>query len=213
MKSKSNLLSIVIISFMTLFMTMSSVAVAQTYDIFIWTTENGMPVGDVTVVLDGETIVTTGGPMGGEAVFIGKAPGVYPYTASKAGYITVNGSVTVVDQNASDFAVMVPALYDIFIWTTDGMLPMGDVTVVLDGETIVTTGGPMGGEAVFVGKAPGIYPYTASKAGYITVNGSVTVVDQNASDFAVMVPALYDIFIWTTDGMLPMGDVTVVLDG
>ncbi len=55
--------------------------------------------------------------------------------------MTVNGSVTVVDQNASDFAVMVPvpATYDIFIWTTDGALPMADVTVVLDGETIVTS--------------------------------------------------------------------------
>ncbi len=214
MKSKSNLLSMFIGTLLTLLMTLPIISNAQTYDIFIWTTDQNMlAMGDVTVVLDGETIVTTGGPMGGEAVFTGKAPGVYPYTASKSGYVTVNGSVTVVNQNASDFAVMLPALYDIFIWTTDGMLPMGDVTVVLDGETIVTTGGPMGGEAVFTGKAPGVYPYTASKSGYVTVNGSVTVVNQNVSDFAVMLPALYDIFIWTTDGMLPMGDVTVILDG
>lgn len=62
---------------MTFFMTVPNVAVAQTYDIFIWTTENGLPLGGVTVVLDGETIVTTGGPMGGEAIFTGKAPRTY----------------------------------------------------------------------------------------------------------------------------------------
>ncbi len=213
MKPESKLLSIVFAALITLLLSLPVISNSQTYDIYIWTTEGGLPLGDVTVVLDGETIVTSGGPMGGEAIFTGKAPGTYPYTASKAGYVTYNGTVTVVDQNASDFAVMVPALYDIFIWTTEGGLPLGDVTVVLDGETIVTSGGPMGGEAIFTGKAPGTYPYTASKAGYVTYNGTVTVVDQNASDFAVMVPALYDIFIWTTEGGLPLGDVTVVLDG
>ncbi|MFK5855623.1 MAG: T9SS type A sorting domain-containing protein, partial [Bacteroidota bacterium] len=193
-----------------------AVMVPALYDIFIWTTDGMLPMGDVTVVLDGETIVTTGGPMGGEAVFIGKAPGVYPYTASKVGYVTVNGSVTVVDQNASDFAIMVPALYDIFIWTVDeNMLAMGDVTVVLDGETIVTTGGPMGGEAIFVGKAPGTYTYTATKAGFITVNGSVTVVDQNASDFAIMIPAIFDISFVCTEEGLPDGleGVEITIDG
>ncbi|NPD85431.1 hypothetical protein HNS38_11705, partial [Lentimicrobium sp. L6] len=122
-------------------MMLSSFSFAQ-FDIFIWTTDGMLPMADVTVVLDGETIVTEGGPMGGEAVFTNKAPGTYNYTASKDGFITVNGSVTITDANGSDFAVMLPTpeTYDIYIWTTDGMLPMADVTVVLDGETIVTEG-------------------------------------------------------------------------
>ncbi len=188
-------------------------AIAQPYDIYIWTTDgNGLAMGDVTVECDGETITTESGPMGGEAIFSGKTAGIYTFEATKTGHKTVTGEVTVTDQNASTTVVMLPA-YDIYIVTNDGNFPMAmpvsDVTVECDGETIVSD---FDGYAVFTGKPAGVYTFEASKAGHATVKGTVTVIDQNPMEFVGMLPA-YDVTIGVTFDSNPIENATVEFNG
>ena len=90
------------------------------------------------------------------AIFTGKVPGVYTFEASKAGYAPVKGEVTVVDQNAMEFVTMNPA-YDIYIYTQgSNMLSVGEVSIELDGETLLSSNDPMGAMAIFTGKVPGV---------------------------------------------------------
>ena len=61
--------------------------------------------------------------------------------------------------------------------------PLEGVCVILDNDTLVTGAD---GVAQFVDNLAGTYDYQASKEHYITVNGSVTVVDQDINDTLVM---------------------------
>ncbi|NPD87053.1 hypothetical protein HNS38_20075, partial [Lentimicrobium sp. L6] len=62
-------------------------------------------------------------------------------TASKDGFITVNGSVTITDQNGSDFAIMLPAppSYYAFFWCSIEGSATGveGIDVTIDGLTLV----------------------------------------------------------------------------
>jgi len=214
MKSKLQVFSEnVMIALTVLFMTMSTVLNAQNYDMFFWCSEEGSPMGlsGVDVTIDDVT-VTSG--FDGLALFEGYAPGDYDYTASKDGYVTQTGMVTIVDENIMEFVVLSPALlYDMFFWCSEEGSPMGlsGVDVTIDDVT-VTSG--FDGLALFEGYAPGDYNYSANKDGYITQTGMVTIVDENIMEFVVLSPApLYDMFFWCSEEGSPMGlsgvDVTI----
>jgi hypothetical protein len=79
---------------------------ASVYDMFFWCSEEGSPMGlsGVDVTINGVTITSD---FDGLALFEGYVPGDYDYTASKQGYITQTGTVTIIDANIQEFVVMI----------------------------------------------------------------------------------------------------------
>jgi len=170
-----------------------------TFDIFFWVTDGGpMGLSGVDVTIDGVTV--TGG-FDGLSVFEGYAAGDYDWTASKDGYVTQTGTVTVVDQNVEVFVAMelAPTTFDIFFWVTEEGNPMGlsGVDVTIDGVTVTSE---FDGLALFLAYEPGDYDWTASKTGYVTQSGTVTVVDENVQVFVGMPIMKYSVMFIVEDG-------------
>ena len=195
-----------------LFMSLSSMTKAQTYDIFFWATGGGpMGLSGVDITIDGVTV--TGG-FDGLSVFEGYAAGDYDWTASKDGYLTQTGTVTVIDQNVQVFVAMeaAPITYDIFFWVTEEGNPLGlsGVDVTIDGVTV--TGG-FDGLSVFEGYEAGDYDWTASKVGYVTQTGTVTVVDENVQVFVGMPIMTFSVMFIIDDGTNPIEGAIVSFIG
>ncbi len=167
---------------------------SATYEAFFWATDGG-PLGlsGVSVTIDGQTVE---GDFGGLSVLTGLADGTYSYTASKTGFVTQTGEVTITGANVEVFLTMAPA-YEVFFWATDGgPLGLSGVSVTIGDQTVE---GDFGGLSVLTGLGDGTYSYTASKTGFVTQTGEVTVSGANVEVFLTMAPA-YEVFFWATDG-------------
>lgn len=138
-------------------------------------TTAGKPLADATVsVLSGNQTVTATTDAQGRATFAGLLPGEYTFTASRKGYISNKGTVSVSAGAAATTTIsMTPITYQILVSVGDaskgGFLAGAMITVSGNGRTQTQTTDANGGKVFRV--ASGDYNITASKDGY----GSKTV--------------------------------------
>jgi len=165
----------------------------------------------VDVTVDGVTITSD---FDGLALFEGYAPGNYDYSASKAGYITQTGSVTVIDENIMEFISLPLEHYDVLVWCTDETTTtnLADVMITLDGVLIETD---TNGLAWYHNITVGEHEYTASREGYESVAGNIIVTNSNVALNLALNPIVYDMMFWCTEEGNPMGmsGVDVTIDG
>ncbi len=121
----------------------------------------------VAVTCNGETVITNAS---GNAVF-NLPNGIYPYTAVKAGYITLTGSITVNNANQTKNLIMFPAFWPVTFTVTAGGSPVEGAEVILDDTTQIT---PENGIVVFQ-KINGSYTWTVSHPDYVTQTGTIIV--------------------------------------
>jgi hypothetical protein len=159
---------------------------------------NTAKLSGATVSIDGQSAVT--GSTGAFSIS-GLAPGTYPVTASKTGYINYTGSMTV-SASQTISIVMTPVTYTLSGTIHSGSTTGSDlagVTVSIAGQTATTNS--TGGFSIS-GVAAGTYPVAASKTGYNNYTGSITVTASQTVSI-VMTPATY-----TLSGTIHTGSMT-----
>ena len=180
------------------------------YDILFLCKEEGnlAALEGVDVNIDGVTVTSNSN---GIALFSDYAPGSYFYSASKDGYITETGTVNVIGSTVAENVFLSLNAFDMFFWCLEQGNPMGleGVDITIDGETVTSD---FDGLALFEGYAPGNYDYSASKDGYLTENGTVTIVDSNVEEF-VELSQLYSVLFILDDGVAPIEGAEVNFNG
>ena len=101
-------------------------------------------------------------------------PGTYYYTVSKAGFVTKEGSVEIVDQNVEVEVALEPITYKIIFVAAAGAetLEGATISVFSDQDRLI----PVDDYSEVL---PGIYYYTVSKAGFNDVTDSIEVTDKD----------------------------------
>ena len=132
----------------------------------------GHPLSAATVRVEGETLATDAA---GVAVTTAKLPsGDYTYSVELAGYQSAEGQLKVSSLSAAVRVVLQPAKRYTVTFTVNaegGRLP--GVAITISGNKITTNA-----EGMATVELPnGAYPYAASKFGYSSVHGSLTVAD------------------------------------
>lgn len=100
--------------------------------------------------------------------------GTYLYTVAKSGYELYENEITVIDMPIDENIILteitVP-MYEIVFSVTDGIEALSDVYVTVQGLTQLTTA-----EGITTFNLPDeTYSYTATKTGYVTLTGTITV--------------------------------------
>lgn len=101
-------------------------------------------------------------------------PGTYNYTAEKEGYETVNGSITITDDDIYETVVMTSLViyHSISFTILDGSSPLEGAEITIDGETQTTNAS---GQAMFDDFEDGNYNYSVSLNGFEAYDDQVTV--------------------------------------
>ncbi len=175
--------------------------------VFDITDEEGNEITDAVVTFDGKT----NDP--GDYVFEEIAEGNYEYMVEKEGYVTVEDEVYV-DDNITVNVIMPLATYTVtFNVMDEAGEPLADATATLNGETNPP------GDYVFEDVEPGTYDYIVEKTGYITVEGQVTVEDEDVTEDVTMVKEFYTLTLVANpeeggnvdgDGEYPAGEEVVI---
>ena len=150
-----------------------------TYTLTFNVTDGTNPVAGATVTVNSQTLTTAAN---GQAV-ITLAPGTYPYTVSKAGYVTYSGSATITNQNATANVTLNLVTYAVnfVVKATDNAL-LENAVISINSQTITTN---QNGEAS-IQLVPGTYAYTVTKTDYMEVTGSVTITNADVTENVVM---------------------------
>ncbi len=137
---------------------------------FVVEDEQGYAIEGASITLDGYEASP------GEYLFNVEA-GTYSYEVEKQGYVSVDGELTVTDQDITVEVTLEEApapTYDIeFVVLNDEQETIEGAVVTLDGETAEA------GQYVFNGFEAGTYDYTVEKTGYFPVSGEVSITDQD----------------------------------
>ena len=176
-----------------------------TNEITFHVTSDGENISGADVTVEGETVETN---FNGMAMF-DLPDGDYDYMVEKEGYVTANGSFTVVGAPLTVDVEIEAILYDVtFHVTADGSdLEGADVTV--DGETM-TTG--TNGNAMF-SLPNGTYSYTVTKLGYDDETGSITVDNGALTEEVEMMLTEWSITIHVSSGGIDVSGADVTIDG
>ena len=158
---------------------------ATPFDItFVVTKDDGVtPIENAEVDLDGEVQYTDAN---GETVFALLA-GTYNYTVSKGGYFDQTSSVEVVDDDVTvEVSMSLNGInYNVTFTVTDGVDPVEDAMVDLDGVQLYTDAS---GQAVFTELLPETYAYVVKKDGFFPNVDQVDVIDGDvAIDVSLLV--------------------------
>lgn len=166
-------------------------------------------IDGASVTLDGVTQTT----VGGYVVFERKAINTnYAYTISKAGYGTVTGTAAMVTADLL-ITTKLETAYKVTVKAYDNNStswpPAGleGATVVFNGNTAVTDAD---GIAVLPDEPNGIYEYTVSKTGFVTVKGTAYIEDADVMVEVYMKPA-YSVQFTVTDGTNPIPNASIRL--
>ncbi|MFH2096317.1 MAG: T9SS type A sorting domain-containing protein, partial [Bacteroidota bacterium] len=139
------------------------------------------PIENAEVTFDGSPQYTNAS---GTTIFSGYVNGIYPYSVTKSGYVTDNGNVTISGNHVVKNVTLNLQTYDVTFNVSDGTSPIENAEVIFDGSTQYTNAS---GSTVFAGVEVGsALPYSVTKAGYMDVNSTVDVVDQNVTENVVM---------------------------
>ena len=134
-----------------------------------------------------------------------------PYTISKKGFITVNGTVSVVDRNVSEHVTLTSNLSASFR-VLDGETPIAKAKVALSNYGSAYT--DLNGVATFTQVAPAKnMAYTVTAAGYNVKSGEMTLVDQNVSTDVALNLLFRDVTFTIKSGAIPIENATIGLTG
>jgi hypothetical protein len=132
------------------------------------------------IIYINDAVVTLGGVTNEPGDYQFQMPvGNYTYFVTKEGYLTVTGTVNVVDEDI-----------EITVFLVAGTNPTYTVTfAIADGESnpitdaVVTFNGVAGGvgEYAFTDVEPGVYSYSVTKDGFVSFAGTVTVTDEDVT--------------------------------
>lgn len=155
-------------------------AIPAKFNITFNTIINELPLSGVKISLTEGQIAA---PMikitdiSGVSIFKDLSPNTYSFTASKAGYNTVNGQVLLED---ADKTVIVPFIDETttvkFVVMSNSLVPLNDALVVMGEHQALTVDGQCEFEGITIGSS---HVYEISKEGYTTVNGSIGSVTEN----------------------------------
>ncbi len=135
---------------------------------FMVTDEDELPVENAVITLNGTTNDA------GNYVFEELLPGTYDYTITAEGYEAVAGSVEIADEDVIIEVTMMLLTYNLtFVVTDEEGSPVIDAMITLDDVEYSA------GEYVFEDLLPGTYDYEVAADGFVTVAGSVEIIDQD----------------------------------
>jgi len=169
------------------------VTVGNGYTVTFDVSDDGTPVEGATIVVDGQTITTTGG-----IATIDLQNGVYTYIVNIPGEEPIVGVVIV---NGLDVTVYVttPVVTQLVTFTaTNGTNLLPNTEIVINGQTIVTNASGI----ATIELPAGNYPYIASSQGLADVSGTITVGSSPVNITVTFIPAgtLYTLTFTVVDG-------------
>jgi hypothetical protein len=148
----------------------------------------------------------------GQALF-GVLDGTYDWSGETYGYYDISGTGVAVSADAAIDLTMDP-MPVVHFAVTDGTDPLEGVTLVMDGQTMMTDAA---GEAMFsVDTEAGDYEYTASLEAYYDSTATVTVGnigDTLVVDLAMVALPTYAVTFTVTDGTNALADATIDIAG
>jgi hypothetical protein len=177
------------------------------YKLYFWFTHEGVALEGVEVTVGGKTITAD---MDGFAMFEDLIPGDYDYTASLEGYMTLTGTVPIINGDVNVIIEMAREPHDVTFICMDNGVPVEGVAVILDGETYLSN---ENGKVIFTSKFPGVYSYTAEKDGYVPVYGTVEVADTDVVVNVNMEMITYSVSFYCLDNGNPVEGADVNLNG
>jgi len=159
-------------------------------------------------ILSGATIISTTQPTGqttltgtsgdkDPTIFNNLVAGSYTVQASKTGYTTGSSSVTVAEAATTDVTLtlqLIPSTGDLKITVkTSTGTPLAGISVTLttqpSGQSTLTKTCDSNGKATFSGVLPGSYTVQASKDGYNSASGTVSVTAGGVAELAITLQA------------------------
>ena len=154
------------------------------YDVTFTVTDGTNPIEGATVTLTGYDVVTTN--VSGVATISNVTVATdLAYTVTFDGYVTHNGTVSILDGNVSENVTLNLTTYDVTFTVTDGTNALQDATVTLTGYDAVTT--DANGTATVSDVAPATdIAYTVTLTDYDDASGTVTVTDANVNENVTM---------------------------
>lgn len=182
-------------------LTLPIVMSLTTYNVTFTVSDGVNPIVEAVVTLNGVSNAA------GDYVFEDILPGTYDYTVTKTGYNTVSGSVTITDQDVVKPVTMEITRYNVTFVVATGATPITDAVVTLNGIAQAA------GQYLFTNILPGTYNYSVVRSGFNTVNGSVTVVNQDVPVNVNMVLTTYTVTFAITDGTNNLSNAIVTLNG
>ena len=132
---------------------------------------NSSPIEGANINFNTQNILTDAN---GQAVFNSVETGNnLPYTITKAGFSDYNGTLDVVDANVTENVTMYETTYTVTFVVYDNSNPVEGANINFNSENIMTDAT---GKAVFNNVPEGNnIPYTITKTGYNTYNGTLNV--------------------------------------
>lgn len=170
---------------------------------FLVTDENQSAIENAVITLNGATNDA------GDYVFVDLLPGVYDYSVVAPGYETAEGTVTITDEDVNaEVTLMLVTFQLTFIVTDEEGAAVADAVITLEGIEYAA------GEYVFEGLLPGTYDYSVSAEGYLTVEGTAEIVDEDTEEIIVLMWQRYtaSFMVEDQDGVA-VENAVIVLDG
>ncbi len=168
---------------------------------FVVADPTGAKLKDVEITAYGETKKTNDS---GEAIF-SLANGEYEFTATKDGYGTVGGTVTVDGSTVKE--ITMSQLQDVTFTVKEGETNLKDAKITVNNLTATTDENG----AAKVKLSNGEYPYTVELEGYQTATGTVTV-NGEAVTVDVNMVKVYTVTFTVKEGTTPLKDVAISIN-
>ncbi len=163
----------------------------QTYTVTFNVSDGTNPIEGANVNFNAQSINTNAA---GQAVFSAVSPqNNMAWSVSKAGYITENGTLNVVDMDITqNVNLSETATYSVSFTVVDAnSAPIEDANISFNAQTISTNAS---GQAVFNNVTPGNnLPYTITKSGYSDYNGTLDLIDADIQENVSMSGITYTV--------------------
>ncbi len=181
------------------------------YDITFTVTDGTNPIENANVNLTGYGDQTT--DASGIAIFTNVIPeNDIVYTITATAYNQLIDSLSVVNTDINEPVTLILTTYDVTFDVTDGVDPIENATISLDGYGSQVTDAT--GAAIFSNIAPeNDIVYSVVATGYNNYVDSLSVIDLDVSEQVILELTSYDVTFTITDGTDPVENATVTLNG
>ena len=184
--------------------------VPPTYSVTFHVTDGTNNIQDATVTFNSQNKNTDAN---GETVFTEVDPGNnLPWTVSKSGYYTENGTLNIIDSDINKEVILSEIVtYTVTFSVTDAS------SAAIEGANITFNSQNMntdaGGQAVFSSVETGNnLPYIITKAGYSDYNGTLSVIDSDVNEDVTMYDVTYTVTFVINDGTNPVENASINFD-
>ena len=179
------------------------------YTVTINVTDGTDPIDGASVTLDGTELTTDAS---GSVSFTDLMDGNYSYYVSADGYTSYPGNVTVngADETVDVTLNLIPIHYSVTFNVTDGTNPVEGASVTFGAATLFTDAS---GVLVIDDQPAADYDWSVSASGFVSQNGTVTVLDQDVTIDVTLVAETqyYNVTFYVSDGTNPIEGATVTI--